>query len=217
MTPEEVTINIDGKEIKAKKGDKILWVAVDEGIYIPHICAIREVKIPFGGCRLCLVEVESKKGKTVVAACSEPVRNGLQVTTRSDKIDRLRRTALELILSDHQIDCANCPAIKKCVLLKLAAFLKVKVKVKRFKKIETNFPIDLSHPEVGYNPNKCIRCGKCLTICPGFLTFSYYGLNSRITTFNEMPLMEVGCTACLKCVDICPVGAFFERKDKEDR
>lgn len=211
-TQEYVSLIIDGQELKAKKNEKILWVALDSGIDIPNMCALRDALIPFGGCRLCLVEVESKKGVSIVTACSEPVREGMKVITQSETLNRLRKTALELMLSNHQIDCQNCPAVKKCYLLKLAKVLKVKINAERFKKMETNYPVDVSHPRVGFNPNKCVRCGKCVTVCPKLLSFSYYGLDSRISTFDNMPLKEVGCSGCLKCVEICPVGAFFEHQ-----
>ncbi|MBT9130888.1 MAG: NADPH-Fe(3+) oxidoreductase subunit alpha [candidate division WS2 bacterium] len=212
MMQDYLTVNIDGQEIKTRRGEKILWAALDNGIYIPNLCAIREAEIPFGGCRICLVEISISGKSKIVTACSEPVKERMVITTKSDKLSRLRTTSFELILSNHEIDCPSCPGFKKCQLLKIAAYLKVKVKYpERFKRIEKNLPADLSHPNFGYNPNKCIKCGKCVFACRGLLSFVNYGLDTSISTFNHTPLGELGCDACLECLKVCPVGAFFER------
>ncbi|GFP38169.1 NADH-quinone oxidoreductase subunit G, partial [Candidatus Hakubella thermalkaliphila] len=134
------------------------------------------------------------------------------VITKSDKVSQLESTSFELMLSDHEIDCHNYPVFKKCQLLKIAAYMKVKVKYPdRFKRVEKNLLVDLSHLRVGYNPNKCIKCGKCVFACRGLLSFVNYGLDTGISTFNHTPLSELGCDACLECSKVCPVGAFFER------
>jgi len=101
------TINllIDGKEIRCSKGERLLWVALDHGIYIPHRCALRERTEPHGGCRLCFVEVEGES--LPVTACTIEAKEGMVVNSRGSKAFRLARTTFELILSNHPVDCAH--------------------------------------------------------------------------------------------------------------
>lgn len=208
-----VNLTIDGTPVKAKPGEKILWVALDNDIYIPNLCAIREVDLPFGACRLCFVEVDGQ----LVTSCSEPVRPGMVVHTDTDRVMRLRRTAFELILTDHPIECKSCPASGNCELQKIASFLKIKLKKpERLRELPSKeLPIDSSHPEIIYDPNRCILCGKCVWVCnergTGALSFAYRGYESRITTFNDVPLAESGCNSCGECIEVCPVGAFSSK------
>jgi len=213
---DEVTFFLDDKAVTAKAGEKILWAALDHGIDIPHLCAIREREHPFGACRLCFVEVEGKEFP--VTACSEPVSEGLRVQTRSERVDKLRRTALELLLSHHDLDCKNCSANGSCALQQLAKVLKVSLKPKRFRKLPTEMPIDDSHPEIVLNPNRCVLCGKCVWVCnevekSGALDFVFRGLATRVAPFRVEPLVGSRCTGCLRCAEICPVGAISERKE----
>jgi formate dehydrogenase major subunit/NADH-quinone oxidoreductase subunit G len=131
-----IKLTINNQEITAKPGEKILWVALDNGIYIPNLCAIREKETPNATCRLCFVEIELNNERRIVTACSEPVKEGMRVYTATEKVRRLQRTAFELLMSEHQIDCSNCWARKRCELLKIAAYLKLKINNKRFRKIE---------------------------------------------------------------------------------
>ncbi len=205
-----VSLTIDGKRIKARKGEKVLWAALDNGIYIPNLCAIREASVPFAGCRLCFVEIEGRNRP--VTACTETVEEGMTVNTQGPKAQRLARTALELLLAIHPVDCARCPANRACELQKIAAHLRVKLKSKRFRKIERELPIDSSSPLFTYDPNKCVLCGKCVWACRerlgiGVLGFARRGFKRVVTTFNDRPIAESGCEGCGDCVAVCPVGA----------
>jgi len=205
-----ISLTIDGKKIRARKGEKVLWAALDNGIYIPNLCAIREASVPFAGCRLCFVEIEGRNGP--VAACTETVEEGMTVNTQGPKAQRLARTALELLLASHPVDCAHCPANRACELQKSAAHLRVKLKSKRFRKIERGLPIDSSSPVFTYDPNKCVLCGKCVWACRerlgiGVLGFAGRGFKRVVTTFDNRPIAESGCEACGDCAAVCPVGA----------
>ena len=114
----KVTVIIDGREIKAPVGRKVLWVALENGIYIPNLCAVEEYARPPASCRLCFVQVEGREKP--VTSCTLPAADGLAVQTRSPRVDRLVRTAFELLLSDHRLQCASCPANKACALQKMA-------------------------------------------------------------------------------------------------
>jgi bidirectional [NiFe] hydrogenase diaphorase subunit len=211
---DTVTLTIDGKEIRARNGEKILWAALDNDIYIPNLCAIREADPPFGGCRLCFVEVEG--GPCPVTACSEVVKEGMVVHTRTPAVMRLRRTAFELLLSHHDLDCRNCPKNRNCELQRIAAREGFKLKLRRFRKVPRSLPVDSSHPLFIYDPNKCVVCGKCIWVCQqngvGAIDFAHRGLETRVSTFDNVPLIDSNCASCLDCVQVCPVGALLVKE-----
>jgi len=205
-----VSLIINGKEVKASKGEKVLWAALDNGIYIPNLCALRDALSPAASCRLCWVEVEGKSQP--VTACTQIVEPGMVVNTRGPRALRLARTALELLLASNEVDCAHCLASSSCELQKIAAHLGVKLKTKHFRKILRNLPLDSSSPVFVYDPNKCVLCGRCIWVCQqrlgiGVLGFAHRGFNRRVTTFGDEPIGSSGCEGCGDCVTICPTGA----------
>ncbi len=205
-----VSLTIDGKKIFAPEGENILWAALNNDIYIPNLCAIYEASEPYAGCRLCFVEIEGKDAP--VTACTEPVAEGMVVNTQGAQAQRLARTALELILSDHPVDCANCAKNKSCELQKIAAHLKVKLKTDRFRKIDRDLPVDSSSSVFTYDPNKCVRCGRCVWVCRdklgiGVLGFAQRGFKRAVTTFENKPIAETKCQGCGDCAAVCPVGS----------
>lgn len=210
---------IDGKEIKCSKGETLLWAALDNGIYIPNLCAMREMSEPYGACRLCYVEVEGEDWP--VTACTTKVREGLVVNTKGTKALRLARTALELIMSNHPVDCTHCLKSGSCELQKIAKYLGVKLKTKRFRKFLRDLPIDETSPVFTYDPNKCVLCGKCVWLCQKKLGtraigFAYRGFQRRVTTFDDEPVGLSECKDRIELVEICPVGA-FGAKNKGDK
>ena len=205
-----VSLTINDQQIRATDGEKILWAALDNGIYIPNLCAIREQCEPFGGCRLCFVEIEGKDDP--VTACTAPVTEGMVINTKGAKALRLARTALELLLASHPVDCAHCLKNGSCELQKIARHLSVKLKAERFRKILPELPVDSSSPLFIYDPNKCVLCGKCVWVCQeklgkGTIGFAYRGFRRIVTTFGDEPLGKSRCRDCSECVAICPVGA----------
>ena len=207
------SVLIDGKEIMANPNEKILWVALRSGIYIPHLCAIEEAELSFGGCRLCLVDIEVDGKREMVTSCSEPVKEGMKIYTNTEKINRMRQTAFELIMTDHYIDCGNCVKKKECELIKIAASLKLKIRPKRLRSIVRELPVDDSHPLITFDPRKCVKCGKCVWMChrkgKSFLNFAYRGFGMIISTFDGIPLSSTECESCLECVKVCPTGALY--------
>jgi len=217
VAEEYVDFSIDGKKVKAKKGEKILWAALDAGIEIPHLCAIREAENAWGACRLCFVEIE---GRGVVTSCTEPVGEGMMVHTDTERVQRLRKRAMELILADHPMECKTCPKRGDCELLKWMKFLKVKVPKNLRPFPKERLEPDESHPLFVLDPNKCILCGKCIWVCKekiraDVLDFAYRGYNMRISTFLGKPIAQSPCIGCGECVKVCPVGALYF-KDKEE-
>jgi formate dehydrogenase major subunit/NADH-quinone oxidoreductase subunit G len=207
---KKISLTIDGKKVTAPEGEKVLWAALDNGIYIPNLCARREKARQDASCRLCWVEIGGKSQP--VTACTEAAEAGMVVNTRSPAALRLARTALELLLASNMVDCARCRKSGACELQKIAAHLKVKLSAKRFRKILRNLPVDSSSPIFIYDPNKCVLCGRCIWVCRqrlgiGALGFAHRGFNRRVTTFGDEPMAEAGCLDCGECVAACPTGA----------
>jgi len=207
---KEVSLTIDGKTISAKEGEKLLWAALENGIYIPNLCAIQEKTHPSASCRLCFVEVEGETEPVV--ACTEPVEEGMVVHTRGKNALRLARTSAELILASHPVDCGHCLKNRSCELQKIAKHLGIKLTTKRFRKLERNLPIDESSSLFTYNPNKCVLCGKCVWVCReklgiGAIGFTLRGFKRMVSTFQDKPFGESICGQCAECVEICPVGS----------
>lgn len=205
-----VSLIIDGKEVKAREGERLLWAALNNGIYIPNLCALRDASEPAASCRLCWVEVEGKSQP--VTACTEIVEQGMVVNTRGAGALRLARTALELLLASNVVDCAHCPISGSCELQKIAAHLGVKLKSRRFRKILRDLPVDSSSPVFIYDPNKCVVCGRCIWVCRerlgiGVLGFAHRGFERRVTTFGDEPIGKCRCLECGECVIACPTGA----------
>jgi len=205
-----VSLTIDGQNIKAAEGQKILYAALDNGIYIPNLCAIREKKEAAASCRLCFVQIEG--WAKPITACTQPVKEGMVVHTRGKLALRLARTSLELLLSNHRLDCAHCARNRSCELLKIAKHLGIKVKATRLRKLERNLPLDESSAVFTYDPNKCVLCGKCVWVCQeklgiGAIGFTRRGFKRLVSTYQDVPLAESRCTQCGECVKVCPVGA----------
>jgi len=205
-----VSLTIDGRKITAPEGENLLWVALDNGIYIPNLCALRDKPEPSASCRLCFVEVEGKEQP--VTACTETISEGMVVNTQGARALRLARTAFELLMASEPADCARCPANRSCELQTIARHLGAKLKSKRLRKLLRELPIDDSNPQFVYDPNKCVLCGRCLWVCRqrlgvGVLGFAHRGFERVVTTFGDEPIGELRCQDCTECVTVCPTGA----------
>ena len=214
----KISLTINGKKITATEGEKLLWVALDNGIYIPNLCALRDKSEPSAACRLCFVEVEGKEEP--VPACTEGVSEGMVVNTRGAEALRLARTAFELLLASHPVDCAHCAANGVCELQTIARHLKIKLKSKRLKKLLRELPIDDSNPLLTYDPNKCVLCERCIWVCHkrleiGILGFAYRGFERVVTTFAGEPLGKSNCQQCGDCIRVCPTGALVLKESNQ--
>ena len=210
----DVTIVIDGARVEAKEGEILLFRALSAGFFIPSLCAIEGVAPPHGSCRLCFVEVE---GKGPVTSCTTRVEDGMVVRTRTEAVDRLVRSAFEMLLSVHRLDCKVCEGNRRCALQEIAKKRKVPLRVKILSKIEPDFPVDESRAEMGFNPNHCVLCGRCVHVCnnvvkKGVLDFVRRGLSMQVGAFDGRPLAEQDCGDCTACTEVCPVHALYLRE-----
>ncbi len=210
-----VTLTIDGKEIKAQAGDKLLWVALENGIYIPNLCAVKDNPESEASCRLCWVEINGLK--TAICACTVLVEDGMVVNTKGEKALALTRIGFELLMASHALDCAHCPVNGRCELQKIARTLKCSLKPKLLCRLLKDLPIDESNPLFIYDPNKCVLCGRCVWECrkrqrKALLGFAHRGFNRRLTTFGDEPIGE-RCLDCAACVKVCPTGSLAMRDD----
>ena len=213
-----ISLSIDGKKITACEGANLLWVALDNGIYIPNLCAIRDNTEPMAACRLCFVEAEGKEQP--VTACTETVAEGMVINTRGEESLRLARSGFELLMASHPVDCAHCTKSGSCKLQKIARHLGVKLKSKRLRKLQRELPIDDSHPLFIYDPNRCVLCGRCVWVCRqrlgvGVFGFAHRGFERRVTTFGDEPIGASSCEECAECISVCPTGALVFKAGKE--
>jgi len=214
-----IHLSIDGKEIDCAEGEPLLRVALDQEIYIPHLCTTKGME-PNGACRLCFVEMEGER--LPVTACTTRVRQGMVINTKGAKALRLARTAFELILSNHPVDCARCLKSGSCELQKIAKHFRIPLKTKKFKKLLRDRSIDETSSVFVYDPNKCVLCGRCIRYCQeemetNPIDFGYRGFQRCVTTFGDEPVGLSECGARAELAEVCPVGAFVAKNKGENK
>jgi len=208
---DNVTIIIDGKEISVPKETTILAAARALGIEIPTLCYHPKL-LPIGSCRLCLVEIEGYEKP--VTSCTTPVVTSMKVTTQSENLTNLRKEAIQFMLVNHPLDCPICDKGGECRLQDLA--FKFGLNQAVYKVDATPFPIDYLSPLVERNNNRCVRCGRCVSVCSeiqGEMAIDWvnHGYATEILPRGGYPL---NCEFCGQCISHCPVGALISRPFK---
>jgi formate dehydrogenase major subunit len=210
----QVSLEIDGQPIRVDEGISVMRAAALLGINVPKLCATDSLEA-FGSCRLCLVEIEGRKGSP--ASCTTLVEDGMQVTTQSGKLLKTRRNVLELYLSDHPLDCISCSSNGDCELQDVAEDLGVVesrygLQGKNHLKTEK----DESNPYFTFDPSQCIVCYRCVRACDDIqgtfaLTVAGRGFESKVTAGQMESFMESECVSCGACVNNCPTDALLEK------
>ncbi len=234
---ENITLTINGQEVRATRGMTVLEAARSADIYIPTLCYFPDLE-NYGGCRLCIVEIEKMRG--LPTACTTPVTEGMVVNTESAAINEVRRASLELILSTHPCDClechrrercgpydvclrhvgvtdrcVTCPSNKDCELQQVVDY--IGVHELRIAKDTTPRVVDNSNPFFDIDRNRCILCARCVRACQevtgvGAIDMAYRGYGMKVATFGDTPLMDSICHSCGECMVRCPVGAMTPKE-----
>lgn len=207
-----VNLTIDGKQVTVSKTATIYEAACEAGVHIPVLCYAKKL-LPYGACRICLVEVEQMKGR-LIPACTTPVTEGMVVTSTSDEIVKVRKTVLEFLLVNHVVDCPVCDKGGECDLQDLT--YEYEVVKNRFEGEKFDLPTDEVNPLIERNMNRCVLCGKCARVCDEIVGYGSYsfinrGFETKIATAFDRGL---NCEFCGQCVSMCPVGAILPRPFK---
>jgi ferredoxin len=199
----DVTLEIDGQAVTVPAGTSVMRAAIEAGVNVPKLCATDSLE-PFGSCRLCLVEIEGRRGYP--ASCTTPAEAGMKVRTQSDRLQKLRRNVMELYISDHPLDCLTCPANGDCELQDMAGV--VGLREVRYGFDGANHLRDRkdeSNPYFTYDPSKCIVCNRCVRACEETqgtfaLTIAARGFESRVAAGASESFMASECVSCGACV-----------------
>jgi len=211
---ERVGLEIDGRPVSVAAGTSVMRAAALLGISVPKLCATDSLDA-FGSCRMCLVEIEGRKG--LPASCTTPVEEGMVVRTGSGKLDRIRRNILELYVSDHPLDCVGCPTNGDCELQDVA--VELGVERSRYGLEGANhqhLARDESNPYFTFDPSMCIVCYRCVRACEEIqgtyaLTVDGRGFGSRVSAGQMESFMESECVSCGACVNTCPTAALEDK------
>ncbi|WP_036195545.1 formate dehydrogenase subunit alpha [Nocardioides aequoreus] len=208
-----VTLSVDGVEVSVPAGTSVMRAAALRGVDVPKLCATDSLEA-FGSCRLCLVEIDGRKGAP--ASCTTPVEAGMEVRTRSPRLERLRQGVMELYLSDHPAECSGC-ASGACEMGLLAADVGLEqVRYGREGRSHLDLPADDSNPYFDFEPSACIACSRCVRACGEVqgtyaLTIEGRGFDSQVSAGAGESFMDSECVSCGACVQACPTSALTEK------
>ncbi|MBU2549484.1 MAG: (2Fe-2S)-binding protein, partial [Proteobacteria bacterium] len=212
MEPKaQVSLKIDGREVVVPEGTSILEAARENGFHIPTLCHHPDLS-PYGGCRLCVVEVDG--APRLVASCVTPVRNGMDVVVKNERIVEARRTILEFLFAERNHYCMICAQSGDCELQALA--YEYQVDHLTVPVLGDEFPVDTTHEDLVIDHNRCVLCGRCIRACQelagnAVLGFQNRGGRTMVCVDLNGQLGESSCVSCGLCVQLCPTGAIFNR------
>jgi formate dehydrogenase major subunit len=209
-----VELEIDGKRVRVPAGTSVMRAAAMAGVKVPKLCATDSLAA-YGSCRLCLVEIEGRKGYP--ASCTTPAESGMKVLTQTPHVADLRRNVMELYISDHPLDCLTCPANGNCELQDMAGVVGLRqVRYGYDGENHLDSLKDESNPYFTFDPSKCIVCARCVRACEEVqgtfaLTIDGRGFDSVISPGQNGPFMESECVSCGACVQACPTATLMEK------
>ncbi|PQO93218.1 formate dehydrogenase subunit alpha [Massilia phosphatilytica] len=209
-----VTLDIDGVEVTVPEGTSVMRAAAMMGTSIPKLCATESLEA-FGSCRVCLVEIEGRRGYP--ASCTTPCEPGMKVRTQTPKLQELRKGMLELYISDHPLDCLTCAANGDCELQDMAGVTGLReVRYGYEGSNHLRMAKDESNPYFTYDPSKCIVCNRCVRACEETqgtfaLTIEGRGFASRVAASQNDSFLDSECVSCGACVNACPTATLTEK------
>lgn len=217
QSSQRVSFTLDGQTLTAAAGTTIIRAAAEAGIKIPKLCATEQLN-SFGSCRLCLVQVEGRRGYP--ASCTTPVEAGMKIITQSPKLAEIRKGVMELYISDHPLDCLTCTANGNCELQDMAGVVGLR-EVRYGMAGENHFdaehaePKDESNPYFTFEPSKCIVCSRCVRACEEVqgtfaLTIGGRGFASKVVAGANENFLGSECVSCGACVQACPTATLSE-------
>ncbi len=210
---KQLSLTIDGMTVTVPEGTSIMRAAAIAGVGVPKLCATDSLDA-FGSCRLCLVQVEGRRG--FPASCTTPVEAGMKVSTQNDKLADLRRGVMELYISDHPLDCLTCAANGDCELQDMAGAVGLReVRYGYEGDNHLDKPKDTSNPYFTFDASKCIVCSRCVRACEEVqgtyaLTIDGRGFASQVSPGQMQPFMESECVSCGACVEACPTATLMD-------
>jgi len=210
---QQVKVTVDGEDVYVDEGSMVLDATNKAGAYVPTLCNSDALE-PFGACRMCMVDVG---GRRPAAACHTPVYEGMQVTTSTPVLERVRKNTLELVISDHPLDCLGCPANQRCELQTVAAKLGFR---------EVRYPTTTTregwqsddHPFLKIDMQKCIACARCVRVCDEtqgsfILSMAGRGFDAHVSAGVDQEFRDADCRSCGACAIECPVAAISDVGD----
>jgi formate dehydrogenase major subunit len=213
LSNKQVSLTIDDREITVPEGTSIMRASIMAGINVPKLCATDSLE-PFGSCRLCVVEIEGRRGYP--ASCTTPVADGIKVHTQTAKLADIRRGTMELYISDHPLDCLTCATNGDCELQDMAGAVGLReVRYGYDGENHLKSVKDESNPYFSFDPSKCIVCSRCVRACEETqgtfaLTISGRGFESKVAA-GVTNFLDSECVSCGACVQACPTATLIEK------
>ena len=214
-TVTKIKAFINGLPVEVDQGLTILEAAQKVQVKIPTLCKHPDL-VPSAGCGICIVK--AKGNRKMLRACCTPIENGMDIVTHDPEIVQIRRTVLELVLSNHPTDCLVCGRNNDCELQKICA--EFGIRDDQFERILPELSMDKSTGTIIMDPKKCIKCGRCIDVCQNMqdvwaLSFVHRGFKTRIAPAGDIKLAESPCVRCGQCSAHCPTGAIFENDETQ--
>lgn len=208
-----VKLMINGQEVSVKKGTTIMEAAEKVGIHIPHLCYLKGIN-EIGACRVCVVEIKGME--KLVTACNTVCQDGMEIFTNSPRVRRFRRINVELILSDHNANCASCVKSGNCTLQEISNDLGIILT--DYENVAEKARWDINLPLIR-DASKCVKCMRCVQVCEkiqglGVWNLIGSGYRTSIGVRENNDISDIDCALCGQCITHCPVGALRERDDR---